>query len=244
MRFTGQDIVILGGSSGIGLAVARAALEEGGSVSIASSRQETVDKAHAALKADYPAAKIRAQAVNVANEDSLDEFFKGVGPFDHLVYTAGEDLPLSLIVNKDLNQARERFEIRYWGALAAAKHGSSLIRAGGSITLTSGFSSMHPRSGWTLQASIQSAVEGLTRALAVELAPTRVNAVSPGISRTPRWDNKSESELEKFYGDEERRLPLRRVGEAAELSTAYLYLMENTYSTGTVIVVDGGGGLV
>jgi NAD(P)-dependent dehydrogenase (short-subunit alcohol dehydrogenase family) len=95
-----------------------------------------------------------------------------------------------------------------------------------------------------LQASVQSAVEGLARALAVELAPTRVNAVSPGISRTPRWDSKSESELMKFYGDEEKRLPLGRVGEAAELATAYLYLMENTYSTGTVIVVDGGGTLV
>jgi NAD(P)-dependent dehydrogenase (short-subunit alcohol dehydrogenase family) len=228
MRFTGKDIAILGGSSGIGLAVARAALEEGGSVFIASSHPETLDNAYTALKVDYPSANIRARTVNVAKEDALDEFFKAVGPFDHLAYTAGEDLPLSLVVNKDLDQARERFEIRYWGALAAAKHGFSSIRAGGSITLTSGFSSMHPRSGWTMQASIQSAVEGLTRALAVELAPIRVNAVSPGISRTPRWDSKSESERERFYGDEEKRLPLGRVGEAAELSTAYLYLMENT----------------
>ncbi len=244
MRFRNKDVVVIGGTSGIGLAVSRGVLDEGASVLIVSSRQETVEKAHADLKDYLPTANIIAQTVDVASEDALKVFFEGIGRFDHLVFTAGEDLPLGPVVHKDLAQARERFEIRYWGALAAVKHGSSAIRTGGSITLTSGFSSARPRSGWTLQASIQSAVEGLTRALAVELAPIRVNAVSPGLARTPRWNSKSESDLERFYREAEQRLPLGRVGEAAELATAYLYLMENTYATGTVIVVDGGGALL
>ena len=126
MRFANKDMVTLGGSSGIGLAVAHAALEEGGRVSIASSRQETIDKAYGALKADYPAAKFKADAGNVADEDALDDYFKAVGPFDHLVHTAGEDLPLSPIADKDLRQAHERFEICYWGAFAAAKHGFAI----------------------------------------------------------------------------------------------------------------------
>jgi NAD(P)-dependent dehydrogenase (short-subunit alcohol dehydrogenase family) len=243
MRFKDKHIVILGGTSGIGLAVAQASLDEGASVSVASSRQTSVDKACADLGARF-SANFKAQAVNVASEDALKDFFERVGAFDHLVFTAGEDLPLGPIANKNLNDARERFEIRFWGALASAKHGMRSIREGGSITLTSGFSSCRPRPGWSLQASIQSAVEGLTRALAVELAPIRINAVSPGLSRTPRWNSWSESFRSKVYQEEEKRLPVGRIGEAAELATAYLYLMENSFATGTVILVDGGGALV
>lgn len=243
MRFKDKHIVILGGTSGIGLAVARASLEEGAFVSVASNRQKSVEKACADLAARF-SANFKAQAVNVASEDALENFFEGVGAFDHLVFTAGEDLPLGPIADKNLNEARERFDVRFWGALASAKHGVRSIREGGSITLTSGFSSSRPRSGWTMQASIQSAVEGLTRALAVELAPVRVNAVSPGLTRTPRWNSWSESFRNQVYQEEEKRLPVGRIGEAADLATAYLYLMENSFATGTVILVDGGGALV
>ena len=84
--------------------------------------------------------------------------------------------------------------------------------------LTSGFSSTRPLAGWTSQAGIQTAVEGLTRALAVELAPIRVNAVSPGLSRTPRWDGLRLSRFaRRFYEKEEKRLPVRHLGEASEL---------------------------
>jgi NAD(P)-dependent dehydrogenase (short-subunit alcohol dehydrogenase family) len=243
MRFKDKQIVVLGGTSGIGLAVANAVLDEGASVAVASSRQNSVEKAREELGARFPK-RITAQTLDVTSEDALKGFFKTIGPFDHLVFTAGEDLPLGPVVDKDLLDARTRFEIRYWGALASAKHGFHCIREGGSIVLTSGFSSMRPRAGWTSQASIQSAVEGLTRALAVEFAPIRVNAVSPGLSRTPRWNNWTESYRQAAYKDEEERLPLGRIGEAAELATAYLYLMENSFATGNVIIVDGGGALV
>jgi NAD(P)-dependent dehydrogenase (short-subunit alcohol dehydrogenase family) len=243
MRFKDQHIVILGGTSGIGLAVARAALDEGASVSVASNHQARVDEARASLVSRF-SANIMAQNVDVTSEDALKDFFERTGPFDHLVFTAGEDLPLGLLVDKDLRDARARFETRYWGALASAKHGVRFIRKGGSIVFTSGFSSTRPRPGWTAQASIMSAVEGLTRALAVELAPIRVNAVSPGLARTPRWNSWSEKERNEFYRNEEKRLAVGRVGEAAEIATAYLYLMENSYATGTVIVADGGGALV
>jgi NAD(P)-dependent dehydrogenase (short-subunit alcohol dehydrogenase family) len=243
MRFKDKRIVILGGTSGIGLAVAQASLNEGALVSVASDRQKSVDKACADLGARF-SANFQVQAVNVAREDALKDFFERVGAFDHLVFTAGENVPLGPIADKNLNDARERFEIRFWGAFASAKHGARSIRKGGSITLTSGFSSRRPRSGWTMQASIQSAVEGLTRALAVELAPIRVNAVSPGLTRTPRWNSWSEPFRSKVFQEEEKRLPVGRIGEAAELATAYLYLMENSFATGTVVLVDGGGALV
>jgi NAD(P)-dependent dehydrogenase (short-subunit alcohol dehydrogenase family) len=243
MRFTGKNIVILGGTSGIGLAVARGAIDEGATVCIASKQLERLEQARADL-APADSAHLTTQTIDVASEAAVKGFFEGVGSFDHLVFTAGDDLPLGPLEDKDLIDARARFETRFWGALAAVKHGARSIRSGGSIVLTSGFSSTRPRAGWTLQASIQSAIEGVTRALAVELAPIRVNAVSPGLARTPRWNAWTDSARYELYRREEQRLPLGRVGEAAEVATAYLYLMENSYATGTVVVADGGGALV
>lgn len=243
MRFREKSIVILGGTSGIGLAVAREAIDEGATVCIASKRLERVEKARAEL-APTDAVHLTTQTIDVASEAAVKGFFEGIGAFDHLVFTAGDDLPIGSLVDKDLTDARARFETRFWGALAAFKHGVRSIRRGGSIVLTSGFSSTRPRPGWTLQASIQSAIEGLTRALAVELAPIRVNAVSPGLARTPRWNAWTDSARHELYRKEEQRLPVGRVGEAAEIATAYLYLMENSYATGTVVLADGGGALV
>jgi NAD(P)-dependent dehydrogenase (short-subunit alcohol dehydrogenase family) len=185
-----------------------------------------------------------AQIVDVSDEGAVREFFESVGPFDHLVYTAGEDLPLGPLATTDLQKARARFEVRYWGAAAAVKYATKFIRQSGSIVLTSGFSATRPLAGWTSQASIQSALEGLTRALAVELGPIRVNCVSPGLTRTPRWDAWPSSARQAFYSNEERRLPVARIGAAAELASAYVYFMKNTYATGNILSVDGGGALV
>jgi NAD(P)-dependent dehydrogenase (short-subunit alcohol dehydrogenase family) len=242
MSLRGQRIVALGGTSGIGLAVAQSVLTEGAHVVVASNQQDHVEAVAAELAWRAPGSE--AQLVDVADEGSIKQFFERTGPFDHLVYTAGDNLPLGPLAAIDLSQARRRFEIRYWGAVAAVKYGMRLIRHDGSIVLTSGFSATRPRSGWTSQASIQSAVEGLSRALAVELAPIRVNCVSPGLARTPRWDALSEADRQALYEREERRLPVARIGEAHELAAAYIYFMKNTYATGNVLSVDGGGALV
>jgi NAD(P)-dependent dehydrogenase (short-subunit alcohol dehydrogenase family) len=243
MKLQGKHVVALGGTSGIGLAVTQAAIAEGASLTVASHRPEAVEKARAEL--GPRAASLRAaKVVDVTSEDAIKAFLDGVGPFDHLVYTAGDDLPLGPLQATDLRKARARFEVRYWGAVAAVKHGAPLIREGGSIVLTSGFSATRPRAGWTSQASIQSAIEGLTRALAVELGPIRVNAVSPGVTRTPRWNAWTDEARRSFYDGEVRRLPVRRVGEAADIAAAFIYFMTNPYATGNVLGVDGGGALV
>ena len=243
MRFTGKYIVVLGGTSGIGLAVARGAIDEGATVCIASKEREKVEKAREAFR-PTDSVHLTTETIDVASESAVKAFFDRIGSFDHLVFTAGDDLPISRLVDKDLTDARARFETRFWGALAAVKYGVRSIRSGGSIVLTSGFSSTRPRAGWTLQAGIQTAIEGVTRALAVELAPIRVNAVSPGLARTPRWNAWTDTARRDLYRNEEQRLPVRRVGEAGEIAMAYLYLMENSYATGTVVAVDGGGALV
>jgi NAD(P)-dependent dehydrogenase (short-subunit alcohol dehydrogenase family) len=170
--------------------------------------------------------------------------FERLGAFDHLVYSAGETLHLETLDKIQIDQARGFVNLRFWGAFMAAKYGSPHIRPGGSITLTNGAAGLRPHKGWTVAASVCGAMEALTRALAVELAPIRVNAVCPGVVKTELWGGMTESDREAMYRDIGRKLPVGRVGEADDLAQAYLYLMQENYSTSQVIVVDGGGVLV
>ena len=235
----GQRVVILGGSSGIGLAVAQQVVAQGARAVIVSSNRERVAQAAGSIGENA-----EGFAVDLTDEPSIQSFFSKLGPFDHLVFTAGDTLHLNELATADLSQARRAFEIRYWGALAAVKYGSPGIRAGGSIVLTTGIANLRPQKGWAFGASVCGAMEGLTRALAVELAPIRVNTVSPGIVRTNLWQNMPESERERMYEQRGKSLPVGRVGEAADIARAYLYFLQQGYSTGQILVVDGGGVLV
>jgi NAD(P)-dependent dehydrogenase (short-subunit alcohol dehydrogenase family) len=235
----GKRIVVLGGSSGIGLATAQAAAREGAQVVIASSRKERVDAALVTLPADS-----QGHALDLTDGDATQALFARLGAFDHLVFTAGETLQLGKLENTDVEEAGRFFALRYWGAYLAAKYGSSGIREGGSIVFTSGIAGKRPQPGWTLGASICAAMEGLTRALAVELAPIRVNIVSPGVVKTPLWANLAEADRSALYQRTAEVLPVGHIGDPAEIAEAYLYLMRQTYSTGQVLVVDGGAVLV
>ena len=239
MNFQGKRIVVLGGSSGIGLAVAQAAAREGAAMVIASSRRERVDHALQTLPAGA-----EGHALDLANEPAVRALFERLGNFDHLVFTAGESLQLDRLTNTDIESAKRFFGLRYWGAYLSAKYGSSSIRKGGSIVFTSGIAGQRPRPGWSVGASICAAMEGLTRALAVELAPIRVNIVSPGMVKTPLWAGMLETDPEALYQQTAERLPVGHVGEPAEIAEAYLYLMRQSYATGQVLVVDGGALLI
>jgi NAD(P)-dependent dehydrogenase (short-subunit alcohol dehydrogenase family) len=238
MTLNGKRIVVLGGSSGIGFATAQATANEGASVVIVSSNQSRVDSAVAKL----PGAE--GHAIDLTNAVAVEALFARIGAFDHLVFTAGETLQLGPLATTDLATAKQFFELRYWGAFLAAKHGSPNIRRGGSIVFTSGLAAQRPHAGWALGSSITAAMEGLMRALAVELAPIRVNIVSPGVVKTPLWGNMSPADREALYQQMGEKLLVGHVGEPEEIAEAYLYLMRQTYGTGQVIAVDGGGALV
>src|ERR1700676_1930661 len=184
-----QRVVVVGGSSGIGLAVAQQAATQGAKVVIVSSNAERVQKAVGCISGEA-----QGQAVDVSDEKAVKSFFTNLGAFDHLVFTAGDSLQLNELARTDLKQARHAFELRYWSALAAVKYGSPQIRKGGSIVLTTGVAGRRPHSGWVIAASVCGTIEALTRALAIELAPIRVNAVSPGVVRTNLWQNMSSEE--------------------------------------------------
>jgi len=234
-----KRVVVLGGSSGIGLEVAKQAASQGASVVIASSNAERVRKA-----VESVGGEAQGQPVDVSDERAVATFFSKLGTFDHLVFTAGDSLHLQDLAATDLQQARHAFELRYWAALAAAKYGSPHIRKEGSIVLTTGIAGQRPRKGWVIAASVCGSIEALTRALAVELAPTRVNAVSPGVVRTNLWQNMGAAEREQLFESVGNSLPVGRVGEADDIARAYLFLMLEGFGTGQTVVVDGGTVLV
>jgi NAD(P)-dependent dehydrogenase (short-subunit alcohol dehydrogenase family) len=234
-----RRVVIIGGSSGIGLAVAKEAASQGANVVIVSSKAERVQEAVRSIGGD-----VRGQAVDVSDEKAVESFFTSLGVFDHLVFTAGDSLQLHELAETDLKQARRAFELRYWSVLAAVKYGSPQIRNGGSIVLTTGVAGRRPHAGWVIAASVCGTIEALTRALAIELAPIRVNAVSPGVVRTNLWQNMISSEREQLYESVGKRLPVGRVGEAHDIAQAFLFLMKEGFSTGQTVVVDGGTVLV
>jgi len=237
--FENKRVVIIGGSSGIGLAVAEESASQGADVVIVSSKVERVQEAIKSIGGD-----VRGEAVDVSDEKAVESFFTNIGTFDHLVFTAGDSLQLQKLADTDLKHARRAFELRYWSVLATVKYGSPQIRNGGSIVLTTGVAGQRPHSGWVIAASVCGSIEALTRALAIELAPIRVNAVSPGVVRTNLWQNMNSSEREQLFESVGKRLPVGRVGEAHDIAQAYLFLMQEGFSTAQTVVVDGGTVLV
>jgi NAD(P)-dependent dehydrogenase (short-subunit alcohol dehydrogenase family) len=227
-----QHVAVLGGTSGIGLATAMAAAEQGAHVTVVS---RNIDKALAALPAGTA-----GRSVDLSDPRAVTALFDDLGEIDHLVYTAGEPLALMPLDVLDVGAAREFFTLRYFGALSAVR----AARVRESITLTTGVAKDRPGPGWAVAASICGAIEALTKALAVELAPVRVNAVSPGVVRTPLWSGMIEDDRERMYRETAARIPAGRVGEVTDIAEVYLFCMTQDFATGTVITVDGGTVLV
>jgi NAD(P)-dependent dehydrogenase (short-subunit alcohol dehydrogenase family) len=239
MDLHGQRVVVLGGTSGVGLAVAAGAASAGAEVVVVSSRRSSVDKALSALP-DGATGRV----ADLSDPSTVRGVLEEIGELDHLVYTAGESLALMPMAELDVEQARQLFGLRLFSALAAVSAAAPLVRTGGSITLTTGTDKDRPGAGWAVPASICGAVEALTKALAVELAPIRVNAVSPGVLRSPLWAGMSEADREQMYRDVAAAIPAGRIGEVGDAAQAYLYCMTQTFTTGTILTVDGGTVLV
>jgi NAD(P)-dependent dehydrogenase (short-subunit alcohol dehydrogenase family) len=236
MSLEGKRVIAIGGSSGIGFAVAALARERGADVVIASSNAANVDAAVARLPGSS------GHTVDLRDEAGVSRFFDQVGNFDHLAITAGDwDVPVFAATRDlDLVAARDSQAVRFWGALAAAKHGGRAIAPDGSITLTSGMLAHRPRKGMPFVTAAAGAIESLARGLAVDLAPVRVNAVCPGLILTERVKQMPEEMVRGYIGG----LPLPRTASPGEAATAYVYLMLNGYVTGQTLPVDGGGLLV
>lgn len=235
----GKRVVILGGTSGLGFAAAYAAGSQGASLVVASRRRTSLDRAVAALPEGT-----EGHPVDVTYEADVRGLFDRIGAFDHLIYTAGEPLMSSALADTAIDDVRRFFETRYFGALTAVKYGAPLIRPGGSVVLTGGTASTRPQHGTTAVSSVLAALEGLTRALAVEYAPLRVNAVVPTAVRSEMWDGLPEASREAMYSHLANTLLVGRLGEASDVAQSFLYLMQSDFSTGSILTIDGGAVLV
>ncbi|MET0452156.1 MAG: SDR family oxidoreductase [Mycobacterium sp.] len=234
MSLKNTTVLVIGGTSGIGLGVAAAAAERGAIPIVASRKQSSVDRALAELTDGAS-----GFAVDFADPAALERFAGEVGEIDHLVYTAGDSLVLGTLAELSGEVISDFFATRFIGALNAVRAFAPRIRTGGSITLTTGTAAHQPKFG-VLPVSVCGAMNAAMTALAVELAPIRVNAVAPGVVRTPLWDSFAAEQRQAMFDATADELPLGRIGEVEDVARAYVYCMEQTFGTGVVVTVDGG----
>lgn len=231
---SGQTVAIIGGSSGIGLAIAAQAKCLGADLILVARDAEKLRNAAASVGG---ATQIVADISATATPLSM---FRDVASLDHLVITAGTArlLPLKEHGADDLHGVMAE---RLVGPLLAIQAAAPLLRPGGSITLTSAQLSSRPIGIGAVMAAAVAAVEAITRALALELAPVRVNAVAPGMIDTPLLDHLLGDNKSQVFDGTAASLPARRVGLPDDVAQAVLLLLTNGFITGEILHVDGGG---
>ncbi|MFB8274873.1 SDR family oxidoreductase [Nocardia colli] len=238
---TAERVVIVGGSSGMGLALAAALVTEGAEVIIASRSAERLAAAERTLP-EGPG-KVRSLVTDITSETDIERLFTEVGPVDHVVTTAVDaEGVYQPIASFDIDLARKTLAAKLIGPALLAKH--ARITSGGSLTFTSGIAAYRPSPGSSIVAAANGALESLAYALAVELGPTRVNVISPGWIDTPIWDTIAGPAKSERHQQLSARLPIGRIGHPTEIAQAMLAVMHNPFITGTVLHADGGHRLV
>lgn len=234
-------ILIAGGSSGMGLALAARCVEAGNRVVIVGRNAGKLDAAKHTLASEA----VRTLRADITQEADVAALFHDTGPLDHIVSTAADiEGAYDLLPALDLDKARLAVDSKLFGPLLLAKYGAPALSPGGSMTFTSGIAAYRPMARGSVVAAVNAALEGLVRALAVELAPCRVNAVSPGWVDTPIWAHVAGDRKAEVLDAMARRLPVGRTGQPADIADAIYFLMGNGFTTGTVLHVEGGHRLV
>jgi NAD(P)-dependent dehydrogenase (short-subunit alcohol dehydrogenase family) len=231
MQLVGKKVIVVGGSSGIGLATAELAHSEGADVIIAARNEQRLEAAASKLK-------LSAVTADVTSDESIANLFKRCGPVDHVVVTAAQ-LRSGPVKTVAMDDVRATMEGKFWGAWRVAREAQ--INAGGSLTLVTGYLSVRPRPNSAIIGAANGALESLARSLALELAPVRVNAVSPGIIDTPIRAAMPAEARKAMLDKIAASLPVGRVGLAEDVAKQILAFMDNGFATGAIVYLDGGG---
>jgi NAD(P)-dependent dehydrogenase (short-subunit alcohol dehydrogenase family) len=237
-----QKILIVGGSSGMGLALARRCLDEGADVIIGGRGEAKLNAAREELGRP---ATLETAVVDISREDEVAALFQRIGQLDHIVSTAADiEGAYRLLPEIELSAAQRVVESKFYGPLLLAKHGAPKLPPTGSLTFVSGIAAYRPAARGSVVAAVNAALEGLVRALAVELAPIRVNAVSPGWVDTPIWEFVAGDRKAETLSAMAERLPAGRVGRPDDIADAIRFLIGNGFTTGETLHVEGGHRLV
>jgi NAD(P)-dependent dehydrogenase (short-subunit alcohol dehydrogenase family) len=248
---TKARVLVLGGSSGIGFCVAEHVLSLGAIVTISSSRQPKLDNALKRLRASMPdsAASVDGHVCDLSdinlirqNLERLLESVTRTQPLDHIVFTAGDGIKIRPVAELEVPAIQSMGNVRFFGPMLLGGLAKSYMKPSktSSITLTSGAATQKPGKGWTTVAGYGSGTEGIARGLAVDLAPIRVNTVSPGAVHTEMFDEIPEDRLASVLSKFRARSLTDSVGTPEELSEAYIYLMRCSFATGSLVEVNGG----
>jgi NAD(P)-dependent dehydrogenase (short-subunit alcohol dehydrogenase family) len=229
----GAAVVVIGGSSGIGLATARAAQERGAGVTIIGR-----DKDRLAAALDDLGGAAEGDTFDVADEEAVKAFFAARDHVDHVVNLAGTHVH-GTIADVDTAKLAEPVDNRFWGPLHLFKYAPPTM-TGGSITICTGAGVARPRAGAAIVAAACAGSELLAQAMALELAPIRVNVIRPGIVDTPLLDRMTGGQKDALIASQTKRIPLGRVAQPEEIADAILFLMTNDYVTGSTLTIDGG----
>lgn len=233
----GKQVLVVGRGSGIARAIVEAALAEGAEAIVAGRQQEAPEDAYSGVE------RVRTERVDLTDDASIEAMAARVGAVDHVVSTASARAR-GTIGDLTRDAVQLSFDTKVIGPLMLAKAMRGQIREGGSLLIFSGEAAFKIEVGSLAVAITNGAADTLTRSLAVELAPIRVNALCPGVIDTGAWDALGEKKKRAKFEHLEATIPGRRVGAAADVGAASLGLLTNTFVTGVTLFVDGGERLV
>lgn len=226
-----RTVVVIGRSSGIARSVVESATAAGAQVIVAGRDPQS-------LAQDYAGA-LRAERVDVTDDASIAEFAERLGAIDHLVTTASARAR-GLLGQLDRAAVLTSLDTKVLGPMMLAKHLAPGLARDGSFTLFSGVAAFKPAVGYLGVAVTNGAADFLTRCLALELAPIRVNAISPGVIDTGAWDAMGEEGKREYFDHFRTHNPARRIGAPQDVADAVLFAMTNPFLTGATLQVDGG----
>ena len=234
----GKNIIIIGGSSGIGRAVAELCLELGANITLTSRDRAMAEKV--ALEIGKPTIGL---GLDINSEEEVLDFFGSSKEIDH-VYIAAGATKLGPLTGGTLGENMQAFNTRIMGSLHVVKAAVDKMKPFGSVTFTGGISTDRPIAGAWVSGLATSTAEQLARVLVMEFPHIRFNAVSPGYTDTPMWDTVLGNEKTSILANVAEKLPVKKIATPAEVASAVVFLMSNGSVTGEVIHVDGGGRLV
>jgi NAD(P)-dependent dehydrogenase (short-subunit alcohol dehydrogenase family) len=234
MSLNAKSVLVIGGSSGIGLAAARLAAEAGARVTIASRTEARIARALEALPG------VAGQPLDVTDAAAVEAFFAGGPVWDHVIVT-GSEVEIAAVRDHPLDKAQAAFGSKFWGFYNVARH--ARIADGGSISVVSGFLARRPAAGRALMGAINGALESLVQGLALELKPVRVNAVSPAMVDTEMWHGMPEEQRRATLARVGASYPAGTVGQPDDIARMLLLLVDTPYATGSIVTLDGGASI-